>query len=490
MLRSKLVTITTGIVIGAVVAGGISYAAIPHAKTKQITACILKSGTNKGATRIIDAQRGATCRSTETKIEWSATGVNWRNGWSSSATYRANDAVYYQGSSYRASRTNTNVVPGTSSADWRYLARQGADGSDATLERPVHMSTRVADGGVQLDAAIGIDGLAIYAHNNGALAVTHCDNVACSVATTTTIDDPADDVGNSPSIAISIDGMPVIAHQNWTTGALRLTRCADVACTTGTSTDIDDPAGGAGNYSGIAIGTDGFPIISHIDEATGGLRVTHCSDATCASSTSTVVDDPGDDLRNTAIDIGVDGLPVIVASDDTNDTLRVAHCTTVACDTATGVNVDEPGDFTGSIPDLAIGADGLPIIASINFADSTLRVVHCDDVACTAATGTTVTRNGNSIGFYASVAIAPDGMPVIAHVDVTEEALLVTRCTVATCASSRTVAAADPGFSISYVVAAVIGADGLPLLGFMNFDSNGLWVTHCGSRFCVPNTRT
>ncbi len=123
MLRSRVGTIAVGVVIGGLVAGGISYAAIPHAKTKQITACILKSGTNKGATRIIDAQRGATCKSTETQIEWSDAGVNWRGTWNQTAAYEINDVVYYEGTSWRARRTNTNVTPGTSSADWIYPRR-------------------------------------------------------------------------------------------------------------------------------------------------------------------------------------------------------------------------------------------------------------------------------------------------------------------------------------------------------------------------------
>jgi hypothetical protein len=493
-MKTRLAPLTVGLVVGTLVAGGISYAAIPNSRTKQITGCVTKAGASKGALRVIDAQRGATCKTTETKLEWSSTGVNWRGNWSSSAAYNLNDAVYRAGSTFRARRTNTNVEPGTSSADWTYLARAGAAGpagQDATLDRPAHISTRAADGGSQVDGAVGVDGLAVFAHNDGgALHMTHCENVACTESTTSEVDASLYDVAKFPGVAIGTDGFPVISHQNVTNGALRLTRCSDVACTSGTSSDIDDPAGGAGNYSSLAIGVDGFPIISHRDEATGGLRVTHCDDAACSTSTSAVVDDPSDDLRSTSIAIGVDGLAVVVANDSDNDTLRVAHCSTIDCATATGVNVDEAGNFNGILPDLAIGADGFPIIASVNFADFTLRVVHCEDVACTSASATTVTHDGNDIGFYASVAIAPDGMATIAHVDTTDQALLVTRCTDRACLNSQTVAAADPGFSIQYLVAALTGADGLPLVGFVDFDSGGLWVTHCSDRFCVPNTRS
>ena len=45
-----------------------------------------------------------------------AVGRNWRGGWSASATYYANDMVYYSGNSYLAVRTGTSVTPPSSSS--------------------------------------------------------------------------------------------------------------------------------------------------------------------------------------------------------------------------------------------------------------------------------------------------------------------------------------------------------------------------------------
>lgn len=60
-----------GTLVGAVLVGGIAYAAIPATNTGNITACVNKS---TGVTRIIDFQSGKRCRSTERTVNWNARG--------------------------------------------------------------------------------------------------------------------------------------------------------------------------------------------------------------------------------------------------------------------------------------------------------------------------------------------------------------------------------------------------------------------------------
>ncbi len=69
-----------------------------------------------------------------------------------------------------------------------------------------------------------------------------------------------------------------------------------------------------GEYSSITIGADGFPIISYhyINGTNGGLKVAHCGDADCSTSTITFADyGIGDRGLHTAITIGADGLPLV-----------------------------------------------------------------------------------------------------------------------------------------------------------------------------------
>ncbi len=138
--------------------------------------------------------------------------------------------------------------------------------------------------GVYASLAIGTDGLPVISHRDGtafALRVTHCNNVACTSATSTTVDDPANNVGVHTSLALGTDGLAVISHLDLTANALRVTRCNDVACTSATSATVDDPANVVGFFSSLALGTDGLPVISHGDTTAGTLRVTKCASRTC-----------------------------------------------------------------------------------------------------------------------------------------------------------------------------------------------------------------
>jgi hypothetical protein len=55
-------------------------------------------------------------------------GLNWRGFWDATQAYVADDAVRFEGSSWRALRDNTDVVP-LDGDDWMLVAQKGEDGS-------------------------------------------------------------------------------------------------------------------------------------------------------------------------------------------------------------------------------------------------------------------------------------------------------------------------------------------------------------------------
>ncbi len=106
------------------------------------------------------------------------------------------------------------------------------------------------------------------------------------------------------------------------------------------STTLPGTANRAGLYTSIAIGVDGLPVISHHDETAGALRVTHCDNRTCSAATSTTVDDPPAAVgAHGSIAIGSDGLAVVSHYDSGAEALRVTHCSNVVCTAATSVTV-------------------------------------------------------------------------------------------------------------------------------------------------------
>ena len=71
-----------------------------------------------------------------------------------------------------------------------------------------------------------------------------------------------------------------------------------------------------------------------------------------------------------------------------------------------------------------LSGDGLPLIAFRE--GGALRVAHCADLACTSSTVLTVDE-GPSVGEFASLAVDPYGMAVVAYFDAAGRQLMVAR---------------------------------------------------------------
>ncbi len=303
----------------------------------------------------------------------------------------------------------------------------------------------------------------------------------------TTVDDPAQGVGRDTSLAIGRDGLPIIAHTDDGVNGLRVTHCDDIACSSAISTTVDSASLKIrGITPSITIGPDGLAIVSHaeIDEDTFDLvlRVTHCDNIACTSATSTSVDSWGWD---SSITIGSDGLPIISHVHSAISALRVTHCDNIACTSATGTDVDATGSGYSSI---AIGSDGLAIVSHRDMNTGGLRVTHCSNIACTAATGTTVDDTANEIGYYTSIAIGVDGLAVVSHRDFDAGALRVSHCSNVTCTSATNTAVDDPAYGVGDETSISIGADGRPIISHRA--ANGLRVTHCDDVACTSATST
>jgi hypothetical protein len=74
---------------------------------------------------------GSTAPSTALDWERFAAGFNPSGAWVSTKTYHRDDLVLRLGSTWRALRTNLNVAPGLSPADWQQFAAKGAAGGNS-----------------------------------------------------------------------------------------------------------------------------------------------------------------------------------------------------------------------------------------------------------------------------------------------------------------------------------------------------------------------
>jgi hypothetical protein len=303
----------------------------------------------------------------------------------------------------------------------------------------------------------------------------------------------ADPLGGQSSIAIGADGNPVIAYHDIVGQALKVARCTSVLCTATSVTVVDD-ANDTGWYPSLAIGLDGLPVISYYDRTLGVLKVAKCNDGACrfGDEILAVVDDTADCGQFSALAIGDDGLPVISYHDATNQALRVAKCNDAACtggdETITTINDEDPGGLHTAI---AIGADGFPVISyqqSTGPGTTTVRVAKCNDPACAGADETISIIESTFIPMFESTAIvvSGDGLPRMAFYDSLEAAVKVARCNDAACSggdeSSQTVAII---LQSSGQIGLALGADGFPVVSFA-----ALRVARCNDADCAGGDET
>ena len=386
-----------------------------------------------------------------------------------------------------------------------YLRGINADGSVVCAEvTGVNAVTTVDDPPAPATAAsngtaiaVGADGLPLVAYRedsggNAVLKVAKCSNPACTgVASFSVVDDPANVVGTSPDMAIGADGLPVISYFDFTAFSVKVAKCVNPACSgVSTLTTVDDQANNLTPFStAIEIGADGNPVLAHFDDVTDALRVVKCANAACtASAAATVLDDPANALGQDAdIAVPADGLPVVAYLDVTAGTLKAAKCQNPACTGMPIITVvdDPPNQICCSVA-ITIGGDGLPVIAYQDASANALKVARCANVACTGlATITTVDDTGSLLGAGTTITTGADGLPVIGYRDLSAQSIKVAKCTNAACSGASILGTVDDGpGNVGSGASIAIGTDGLPVLSYYDNGAFSLKVAKCGSRSC------
>ena len=339
--------------------------------------------------------------------------------------------------------------------------------------RPFDLST-LATGPHQLEARVR------RSDGSSVLVTADFDKLSAGF-TLTTVD--ARQVGLYVSMAVGADGLPVVAYVG-DNGSLKVAHCGTVTCTAGnTLTTVDgDPGGHVAGGLGIAIGTDGLPVVSYHDQDKGNLKVAHCGTLTCSSAMLTTVDHLGFVGDDSSLAIGADGLPVI-SYYDSNGSLKVAHCGSVTCrprsaNTVTTVDSARVGLYNS----IAVGVDGLPVVSYWDLSNKDLKVAHCGNVTCTAGNTLTTVDSAGFLGEFSSIAIGADGLPVVSYLH-SGVGLKFAHCGNVTCTEATTLTAVDSAGSVGRATSATVGTDGLPVVSYLGLGTGGfpnLKVAHCG----------
>jgi hypothetical protein len=236
----------------------------------------------------------------------------------------------------------------------------------------------------------------------GTVVLASLPDPAAPAAPSSTTLDTSPGAGSRSIITVGTDGFGLIAYNAggtfvpgewWAgTGELKVAHCKNRPCTSAGIVTVANNAGISGapgsGQIGLAIGRDGFPFITYYKPGTKDLVAVHCTTRTCSSRTSTAIVTDGNVGRHSSVVIGPTGRPIVAYFDDTANGLKVARCANVVCSSATVDVVDDPaGESAGEDVSIAIGPDGNPVMAyGVDSAPGNpdnnyqVRVAHCPDV--------------------------------------------------------------------------------------------------------------
>ena len=91
------------------------------------------------------------------------------------------------------------------------------------------------------------------------------------------------------------------------------------------------------------------------------------------------------------------------------------------------------------------------------------------------------------MGYYTSITIGTDGLPVISYYDDTNGDLKVAKCGNAACSSGNTLTTVDSGGDVGSYTSITIGTDGLPVISYCDRTNCDLKVAKCANPFCLNN---
>ena len=248
-------------------------------------------------------------------------------------------------------------------------------------------NTGVSPTGRTSSIAIGSDGYPVvsyYAVNND-LGFIKCKNIDCSQSVKSTLETTGT-VGYYSSLAIGADGFPIMSYVLYLT-SVKTAKCNDIDCSSPAPTiSTIGAVTSQGGYTSLAIGSDGLPVIVYRDGDTNYfLQFAKCNTASCSSVSVSTIDDSGASPNgsDTSIAIGTDGFPVISYLQTGND-LGFIKCNDLSCSSPT---ISEPDITSGAYTSIAIGADGFPVMSYGGGPD----VLKCSSIDC--SDGTTAASN-------------------------------------------------------------------------------------------------
>jgi hypothetical protein len=159
--------------------------------------------------------------------------------------------------------------------------------------------------------------------------------------------------------------------------------------------------------------------------------------------------------------------------------IRVASCLNMDCSSFDTREIDATASL-GHQTSVAFTSFNEPLISYRNTTDSRIRVAICV-AASPMCSGSVLRTNTDNIGFFASMAMGQDQIPIIASSG-GFGGIRLTRCVDPACSSSRTEPVDARNTRTQPRLA--LGHDHLPVIVYSDTTAQNLHVVKCGTRTC------
>lgn len=339
--------------------------------------------------------------------------------------------------------------------------------------------------GVRLDMVIPADGLPLVVYQEATVVkALKCGNATCTSGNTISSVSPL--TVRRLRLAIGSDGLPLIG-MSVSASALRMARCLNAACSSVTVSVVDPANLGANTDHAFVVPADGRPLFAYYDSNNADLKYARCADASCSSSLISVIDSTGAVGNAPALAL-IGGLPQIAYNGGVS-AFKLARCSSLDCTPGAAISTLSTDNALDT--SMLAGKDGNAMVAYRQDLTSldTLRLIRCLDASCSTLSNTVLdsTNSGNGVGNAATLRVGADGLPVVTYIDFSFAAVKLLRCTRQDCLSSTitTVHAPAAGVITSGHLGLAVGSSGTPVIAYNQNLSSSLLLNFCNTRSCL-----
>jgi hypothetical protein len=186
-----------------------------------------------------------------------------------------------------------------------------------------------------------------------------------------------------------------------------------------------------------------------------------------------------------SLKLDTDGNPVVSYYDATNADLRVLHCNDPACTTGGDsiVSADTNGS-AGLYSSLALDSSGLPVVSYFDYSAGDVNIIRCGDSNCSAGNTITAPDGPDFVGEWTAVTLQSGDIPVVAYYDFTNRDLKVTRCGDPACSSNNTVSVLETTGDTGWNSSVQLNSSGNPVIAFHNWTESDVRLAVCNDPAC------